>query len=1449
MTLFECACNFLIGTATAYEQYSGKNKTPPPFILSASLHLTDLSYYKNKMISKQRRTKLVRPGEGRSGRLVGSGEGFSTLQYVLSGGMSGSSHSIVDTELPLTQVVWRDVSDVNYPGTVVIVADADPRNTDNSLYVMGIPTDIDALPRVFSQGGPLWTLSTIGALPLNSPVQRSYDVAGNFGVLASQTSNITVTPTRIGAGSDNLQGLITTAVVTTKPLRANATRAALAGLVSGHEHYRSSTVNDHHTIILAGNGQVEFISGQSVDAPGATFVSSKEANSIGDGVETILDWCGEGGTVPEYYSGPVDITYDASVEIQRETSLDESINVFMQLIFYFGNVNSTTGELEVTTTFTGSQSPPQPTPNDAISLKWQGNLRVENPTNVGGTEGYASFLLGYSIRLSAYNYNSAQSHPLGPFNSVIVRARYPSQSPSGNGPASITVVDGDYNGPIDVTRVSTGYGLPNAERAADYRNSMSRPAPSYVGDAVRTGLYCVFHAAQGIAFVGQPELDEYLNLVSDPSRLLKLIAISSMNNDVLSQNVQQLGLEPGLSQADRMAVEDAGMGPLTLGASMAEAKDQGAPTYKAGLFDFISRGLGTLGGIAKGVTSVACNPAVSSIIDGMSSLGAARYDASRYNSAYDDVLAAAARYRAGNMEQGPPPSFNHSNVVSVGKTPVKQLTPQKPPEINNSDGLETVAGKPLKVVTQKEVAYKRHRSKRRRLYSASCSNSTTPLRGRLEELEESKDGSLYRSTSKGVVELTEHFDNVMVNHELGPTAKYSRENMSMVPSSTGIVDIEDLGNAFVLLDGNRPRTPRYSQQPAPNTRTCYRASVYKHKPPKFAINTTRVGLTPGMMHGYTRQQNLFAASTSGSQARRACPGSGYETAAKQAGINILTNLKSADAEFEYDDDGLFDGVLSSSDADVENDAEYIDDEEVKQTGKDEITTNPDIELSFGNFVEEIPTFIGPTHDQFEQSMKQVAMGFYPNVESTGAGPLSSAGATNRLRNLTKDVIQPILPSCANFPLVMGDSESKIVHIATLCLSSMPVARGVYGGDTNIQETAEALKNSYYPPFNIANDEGGKLTVLVDIAFKEQSRQYARDAIKQAFSRYPPQTRETMYVSVVLPGEHVAQGQIEGNSFTLALFATCLGIPCGPTLTGAISKEGPLAPIGEINAKLNVFINNDLLKQSRLAPIIYPRNSLDEEVYETRRGFKDSDMLTNIGSFGKASKTGVIPIRGLPTLIAFFLGGGYDSWATRNVSKEEKQVMDRYQLGWKSAVQYYRLVVKIQKLKQQYKSSHGDVKKKLGREILDKKPLVDELNNKAFTYKLKKAVQQSPNMEPQQSLADAARKAKEAIRKVTTNKDGGKYYFQNKSGAYQKELGPAGLSKSSKKEWARKNLVGETLSFKIRTKENKVVDNIVFIPKIVEGSKTQTSKKKAKSKALDSIQTGDLSDLFDVPQSD
>jgi hypothetical protein len=1365
-------------------------------------------------------------------RLVGNYDAYGALVYVLSGGSAGKSASTVTSELPLTQVVVRDISDTTYPGSVVMIGDADPRNTDNALQILGSPTDINELPDLFAsnaEGQPGWTLETIGPFPIATPISKSYDVASNFSNVASQTSVISVTPTRVGAGANDIQGLITSAVVTTKPSRGTQlTRAGLAGLVNNNESYRSSTVLDPHTLVVSGNNTVNFISGASVDAPGSVFVSSKSIQyGNNETTQKMVDHSGIDGSVPDYYSGPVDISVEVQVNLPSDNTIDQAVVCRADINVYWAAVDPNTGSLRVFSGFYPVQTSATPLPlANPFTITATGNSRFVNPTNFGGDQGYASYLIGYTANIVATNINTGQQVPFNnAFLSVV--ARYPSQSPTGNGPAAITVIDGDYNGPIDITRTTTYYALPTAERARDYNTSMSRPAPTYVVDAVRTAIHAVFHSAQGIAFVGHNEFDKYLTTITTPSVLLKLLAVASVGEDNLTRNISVVNVDPRLSPADHLALTDSGMDPIRQGGAIEMAYQGGDKKYKSGIFDAISGFLGPIGGIAKGIQGAVCSPVADSIINAVSGMGSSRYSScscndqvgsSRYaGSSYtpdtSSIAAASGRYHSAGF-----PEDSEEPLSDLAEADLRLSEPLS---------CETEEPDPADVFMNDPLCYLLNEGDPG--YPYFC----PPSREEITFFDPVRK-PCYRSAgyaSPNGFDPRDNSDDPVLIQPILPSRPKLIRNTTQVSSSNKRKDLteEPIDQAWpgrpimYNLKGEPIKFKSITDMKSDSRRHAkYRSTAADSTgSPDYQAVPCSGGDIPKAEYTKSRAMSRFHSAAAGTTSSTPQTTKAYTDLVNVSGLTTSGKLKSSSEDVGELLKNIFTFSQEPEDDD-EGDEDYGDEEvtevfEVETKSPEQFreavaTAMPDA-LQEGDQNFDIKQ---PSQEEYYESMKGVYAGHYPNLISTGAGPGISADHNKRLAALNAPTLRPIFPSMQQFPLVTDENK---VFVASLVVSQLPLVRGTHGVGTSSAEVAESLAASYKQPIVVSN----KVIAHFDVSFDDSAVQEAITAITAAATRYPSNYKNTLYISASIGEVVIAPGDITGDSFTLALYLCCLGLPVGPTVTGAVGPKGELKRIGDISAKVTAF--RTFFKETRVSPLVYPSHSMSERSYSSVRELGDARQLASVGAYSKASQTGVVPISTLGDALAYFTCGGYPAWFAKNYDKQEVKVVNRYRTGSLAARSVVHLLMKAMRLRESYEVASGKAEK------LAVKKSMGELGNMISqqwpvftTWSHNESEQQgSSNAGVQDAIAKATTLAKANTMKVNTGVDNGSWYFVQKDGGLTKTYSTTKGSKSQKDKNASGRLKGKMDVFTLTQSSGETREISVFIPEIKKSAPVKTSK--------------------------
>jgi len=348
-------------------------------------------------------------------------------------------------------------------------------------------------------------------------------------------------------------------------------------------------------------------------------------------------------------------------------------------------------------------------------------------------------------------------------------------------------------------------------------------------------------------------------------------------------------------------------------------------------------------------------------------------------------------------------------------------------------------------------------------------------------------------------------------------------------------------------------------------------------------------------------------------------------------------------------------------------------------------------------------------------------------------------------------------------------------------------------------------------------------------------------VMSAASRYSS-GKGTFYVSVVVADNSLPPGSVTGDSYTLALFCAMLGLPLGPTITGAIGPSGEALPIGKINKKLTAFI--DALKDTHVAPLIFPRSSLSPESYESGP-LRKCDLLINTGDYAASIGCGFMPVRSISGVIAWFTSGGYDAWHRAKVSPKEQEYMNRMRNIARVARTNLLLAAKIAKVRDAFKSLKGQDGSKEERSAL--KAEWTALRTLYVDNKERILSPKDSGLEKQSGLQMLSKQAKEQTLKVTSDNGSSRWYFKTKQGELTKQLKYAGSSKSkgARKKWMADNLMGKVHNVRIKRKDGSGETVVpIFVPMVVEGPKPR--KAKAKKTNLKEIgQKAKVASFFDL----
>lgn len=537
-----------------------------------------------------------RPGREDETKITGSVHALQATQFVLSGGTLGASALTTGSRLPLTKTQYRMIAELSYPGSVAVVMPADPINSDTAVQVLGEPQSTGALPDVYALDGPQWTAATMGHLPVEGHEQStSYDLAANFDRTATVTSHARITPTRVGAGQNDIEGLMTTVSLNTLPERNRLTRASLSGLLTDQSEMAVSTVfNRTHHAVMAGANDLQFIAGQSVNSPGPSRTATANIAlgfNWGLNSENLALWAGpNGGTLPEYYAGPIRVNLRGNVNFASLYSSESVTAQFIARVTY-GSVGLD-GALIARTIQVRGEMDTVSGPTAGLSfVDVSSSIYVPNPTNVGGESTHVTYLLGVAVVGSAQDEYGNFQTPTA-INNIVVEVETYNYSVSSDGPHTVMLVDSSYEGPIDIQRTTTGYSLPSAEVARDYNTSMAAPAPAAVNDAIRLAVWALFRQTQGVVFDSDEAFRTYLSYVSDSNRLLNSLSNIASESEGRASALYSASNMP-VTDVDKLILNNHGFTPLVSGHELSQLvnrKDyKSSARYKASFFDALKR--------------------------------------------------------------------------------------------------------------------------------------------------------------------------------------------------------------------------------------------------------------------------------------------------------------------------------------------------------------------------------------------------------------------------------------------------------------------------------------------------------------------------------------------------------------------------------------------------------------------------------------------------------------------------------------------------------------------------------------------------------------------------------------------------------------------------------------------------------------------------------------------
>jgi len=244
--------------------------------------------------------------------------------------------------------------------------------------------------------------------------------------------------------------------------------------------------------------------------------------------------------------------------------------------------------------------------------------------------------------------------------------------------------------------------------------------------------------------------------------------------------------------------------------------------------------------------------------------------------------------------------------------------------------------------------------------------------------------------------------------------------------------------------------------------------------------------------------------------------------------------------------------------------------------------------------------------------------------NTGSGPYASNDPWKRLEN-AKFAPNNRLASTQLLPLVMKDLRTVV--IGTLTFSALPM---MHMNEVEGIGVAKAI-DSYVTVFTF---DGGQ--VMISRAFKDKNQAIL---CSQLLFRLNKLGKGTWFITPFLDGEQeLALDSISGPSYGAALLLAMQGYPAGPVVTGQIDESGALLKVGDIGSKTANFKGT-----SDLEVIIFPFASFtnpNEDVLLARE-------MINAGMYREASKSGIIPVRTMAEMYAYFAMGGYSAYLQAN----------------------------------------------------------------------------------------------------------------------------------------------------------------------------------------------------------
>lgn len=463
---------------------------------------------------------------------------------------------------------------------------------------------------------------------------------------------------------------------------------------------------------------------------------------------------------------------------------------------------------------------------------------------------------------------------------------------------------------------------------------------------------------------------------------------------------------------------------------------------------------------------------------------------------------------------------------------------------------------------------------------------------------------------------------------------------------------------------------------------------------------------------------------------------------------------------------------------------------------------------------------------------------FPNVASTGTGPVTSGQVDKALSIIREPSAskQPAAVASAAFVTVGTGPKSSVVFIPLLTITDRPLARSGWIPELDDDDA------TYLDPV-ITEMRNATLILKMDKAFSSGARATVAGVANLIVSSMKSGTKEIRYVNVTQDNVSFAEGDIDGNSFNLAMYMALRGAPLGPTLTGGIDASGLLTPVGEIAKKMSLFQAPDNK---------FPHNPL---IFVCAPGMQHDSFIPADYAAGSilnkiliASNAGrylpnLIVAQTLMGVLCYYLNGGFKR--QHNPTKEQTATADQYFAAQKRTVSIGSQVISMRKLTAALADEQDEELKAEGQAKLIelKGKISDDMKTMLDPKLLLKIKEPSESYKMQERVKGASATATRNLGEVRNDKTGTKYFI-TKDGKKTKKIGklPGNIWKTkegevkvtdrmSQKLWMDENLKGRALKYY----DGKGQFQIVFAPNVVVGTAPKSKRRQ---------NAEDLGDWFD-----